>query len=246
MKDDRYARTLRELHWSPPTQATSSLLTEHGIRHGFVGVNGKAPDDRHKAKQVHGTVVVRADARTAPTAKDPIHADGVWTANPGEKVSVQTADCLPVLLATKDGRAVMAVHAGWRGMVAGIIFEGIKAFEEHLPGLKPDDLIACIGPAIGMDAFEVGPEVIAALSQQSSRLDHDAQLQLYHIGRIDRFHLNLQGAGALQLVNAGIPPRQVEIINACTKTLAGKWHSYRREGKGCGLNWSWIQATSSS
>src|SRR5690606_18659539 len=80
----------------------------------------------------------------------------VWTDRPGVVCAVQTADCLPVLLCSDDGAVVAAVHAGWRGLVDGVIDAALAALPQ--PAAR---MLAWLGPAIGPDAFEVGPEVCA-------------------------------------------------------------------------------------
>jgi YfiH family protein len=104
--------------------------------------------------QIHGSRVVRlGTAATAGAA-----ADGVVTCDPGRVCAIQAADCLPVLFAARDGSVVGAAHAGWRGLVAGVLENTVTAMD--LPAAQ---LLAWIGPGIGRAHFEVGPEVRAAL-----------------------------------------------------------------------------------
>ncbi|AZD18102.1 peptidoglycan editing factor PgeF [Pseudomonas chlororaphis] len=99
-------------------------------------------------KQVHGIDVVEADPSVVATA------DASWTATPGIACSAMTADCLPALFCDRAGTRVAAAHAGWRGLAAGVL-------EATLDSLKvaPEDVLVWLGPAIGPQAFEVGPEV---------------------------------------------------------------------------------------
>ncbi|WMI99141.1 peptidoglycan editing factor PgeF [Pseudomonas chlororaphis subsp. aurantiaca] len=99
-------------------------------------------------KQVHGIDVVEADPSVVATA------DASWTATPGIACSAMTADCLPALFCDRAGTRVAAAHAGWRGLAAGVL-------EATLDNLKvaPEDVLVWLGPAIGPQAFEVGPEV---------------------------------------------------------------------------------------
>lgn len=99
--------------------------------------------------QVHGINVVDARQQHEPPA-----ADASISAAPNQVCIVMTADCLPVLFCDRDGTRVGAAHAGWRGLVGGILEETIKAL-----GVSPDRLLAWLGPAIEQSAFEVGPEV---------------------------------------------------------------------------------------
>ncbi|CCE22909.1 peptidoglycan editing factor PgeF [Methylotuvimicrobium alcaliphilum] len=107
--------------------------------------------------QVHGKTVV--DASQVNTL---VEADASFSHEPGVVCTVLTADCLPVLLCSRDGRSVAAVHAGWRGLLAGVIVESVKA-------MKTLDLLVWLGPAIGPDAFEVGDDVRTAFVESNER-----------------------------------------------------------------------------
>ena len=105
-------------------------------------------------KQVHGTAgVVRLDR----DSEDGVEADGCWTDTRGVACTIMVADCLPVLLALQDGARVGAAHAGWRGLAGGIVEATVRAM-----GSEPSAVLAWLGPCIGPQAFEVGPEVKAA------------------------------------------------------------------------------------
>lgn len=233
---------LASVNWSP-SQAISSLLSKHSIKHGFTGIQGSLPLHAHFCSQVHGVDIACAEeAANGFGVKERQPADGVWTAKSGACVAVKTADCLPVLLATTDGRYVAAIHAGWRGLVAGILPRAVQLLLEQ-SCLHSSSLIACIGPSISREAFEVGPEVIDATASASFALDANARSLTISKGSGDRWHLDLASAAALQLVAQGLAPQNIEVIQACTKTLDREWHSYRREGRGCGVNWSWLEAS---
>lgn len=107
-------------------------------------------------KQVHGRGVVRLDARTS----DGTEADACWTTERGVACTMMVADCLPVLLAPRGGGIVGAAHCGWRGLAGGVL-EALWAQMAPLAG-SAGDMLAWLGPCIGPDAFEVGPEVRAA------------------------------------------------------------------------------------
>ncbi|MEO8331592.1 MAG: laccase domain-containing protein, partial [Gallionella sp.] len=115
-------------------------------------LNKLLPSEPVWLEQVHGTVVANADmASCLPQADACIarHRDAVCV--------VMTADCLPVLLCDKQGSVVGAVHAGWKGLAAGVIEAAVRAMD-----VAPQDLMVWFGPAISQDAFEVGAEVRAA------------------------------------------------------------------------------------
>lgn len=109
-------------------------------------------------QQVHGIDVVEA----APEAL--AEADASWTATPGIACTVMTADCLPVLFCDRNGTRVAAAHAGWRGLVAGVLETTLEAL-----AVAPEDTLVWLGPAIGPQAFEVGAEVREAFVSQHAQ-----------------------------------------------------------------------------
>ena len=114
------------------------------------------PSAPYWLQQVHGNKVVAAGQGDSLP-----EADAAWTATPGTVCAVLTADCLPVLLCDEGGSCVAAIHAGWRGLAAGVIEQAVAA----LP-VAPDRLLAWLGPAIGPLAFVVGDEVREAFIGQ--------------------------------------------------------------------------------
>ena len=112
-------------------------------------------------RQVHGRHAVELNARTP----DDTEADGCFTSEPGVACTIMVADCLPVLFAAADGGAVAAAHAGWRSLAG----EGGKGILESVwEGFRPGKAIAWLGPCIGPEAFEVGPEVKAAFEANNA------------------------------------------------------------------------------
>lgn len=111
--------------------------------------------------QVHGASVVRLGAADA-MPRAPVHeADASFTTEPGVVCAVQVADCLPVLFAAPDGRAVGAAHAGWRGLALGVLEATLGAVCDAA-NCEPADVQVWLGACIGPSAFEVGPDVLAA------------------------------------------------------------------------------------
>jgi len=164
-------------------------------------------------QQVHGVKAVDAAGVTAPVA-----ADAAYALEPGVVCAVLTADCLPVLLCHRGGRAVAAAHAGWRGLAAGVIEQTIAAMP--VPG---GELMAWLGPAIGPDAFEVGDEVRQTFLAQASEdaaafRQRDAERWLADIYTLARQRLQRLGVG---YIGGGA---------YCTLSQAALFYSYRREG----------------
>lgn len=163
--------------------------------------------------QVHGIAVHnhRCDEVAIVTA------DACISRTPGLACAVLTADCLPILLCTKDGSAVAAVHAGWRGLLAGVI-------EACVAQLAPaNEIAAYLGPAIGAAAFEVGPELREAF------LAHDPSSAIaFKAGMGDRFFANLALLARQRLQNLGIA--SISESGRCSYTEHDVFYSHRRAG----------------
>ena len=130
------------------------------VRANRASLRAALPAEPLWLRQVHGTRIADADA---PSTGSPIEADGATTSVPGRVVAVLTADCLPVVLANASATRVTVVHAGWRGLAAGIVRAAVGGFGADEP------LHAWLGPAIGPDAFEVGAEVREAFVRRDAR-----------------------------------------------------------------------------
>lgn len=218
-------------YWMSEPSFAAGFLPE-GVAVGFSGIKETPPEHLRHAKQVHGTMVVAA-------ADLPQEADGVHTTKAGEIVAVKTADCLPVLFA--HPKWVSAVHAGWRGLAKGILKEALKVAREHDAALSQMRVI--VGPAISAAAFEIGPEVVAAI-QDGPQPFNDTELALCLLkGVSDRWHFDLQQAAVLMLMHSGVDPRHVAVVRTCTRSSQGRWHSFRRDKEKAGSNWSWIMRT---
>jgi YfiH family protein len=134
--------------WPAPENVFAGTTTRHATAH-------QLPADVHFLNQVHGaTVVTAAEVRRAASAMD---ADAVVGDERGDICAIRTADCLPVLFCSADGRHIAAAHAGWRGLAAGVLENTVAALQ-----CRAGDLIAWFGPAISQANFEVGEDVRAA------------------------------------------------------------------------------------
>ena len=162
--------------------------------------------------QVHGTDMIHLD-----DWRPGVRADAAWTDRPGQGAAILTADCLPILLAADDGRLVGAVHAGWRGLAAGIIGQVVGA----LP-IAPDRLCAWIGPGISQSHYEVDEPVRLAFVQQSAH--HEVAFSANARGR---FQADLKRIANTELRSAGV----ARVIDSghCTAGDPGRFYSFRRD-----------------
>jgi copper oxidase (laccase) domain-containing protein len=134
---------------------------------------------------------------------------------------VRTADCAPVLLAVDDGSAVAAVHVGWRGAVGGVLAAAVTALCQQA-SVPPARLVGSVGPCIGQDAFEVGPEVVTA-----ARAAHPGIDALVRAGAGDRGHLDLGGLSLALLAQAGVT--RADRVGDCTASHLDRYFSHRAE-----------------
>ena len=185
--------------------------------------HAKLPEEPRWLKQVHGNQVVHA----SEVERDVTQADAVWTDQPGQVCAVMVADCVPILLAANDGSCVAAIHAGWRGLAAGVIEATIDA----LP-VAPNALSAVIGPCIGKNAYEVGPEVI---KQLDAAMPVAAQFTAVHDGRTlgasgtGRYWLDMAASADAVLRYVGVPAPVM--LRDCTHAATDRYYSYRRDGR---------------
>jgi YfiH family protein len=144
-------------------------------------------------------------------------------------IAVVTADCVPVLAASRDARAVAAIHAGWRGLMAGVVGAGIEGLRAETGAGEP--LVAVIGPHIGPCCYEVDEPVLsAARARFGEALDDYIRPTSAAHARID-----LGGLTALALLQSGIEPANQAILpEPCTFCDADRFHSYRRDGDRAG------------
>ena len=222
---------------------TVEVLEARGIRHGF-GVRGSAePAGLRRPKQVHGIDVVVASDCAATLWPE---ADAVVSSEAGVPVGVVTADCVPLLLSTDSGAAVGAVHAGWRGLAAGVVEAGINALrhEAAAPGdgvaTPGSSIAAAIGPHIGACCYEVDEPVLEALEIRFPFELHRSLSPSQNPGRV---RLNLAALVRAELARMDVGPSQVaEVSQSCTHCDALRFHSYRRDGPRAGRMVHFISA----
>ncbi len=165
--------------------------------------------------QYHSNICVNVDSEY------PIRADASFSETPGIVCAVMTADCLPIFLTRKDGSAVAVVHAGWRGLIAGVIESSVEKI-----ATADQELLAHFGPAISQAAFKVGAEVFEAFVEKNLEFakafapsNNKYRLDLYEAGRIV-----LQACGVSSITGGDV----------CTFSQKQRYYSYRRDGEKSG------------
>jgi YfiH family protein len=207
-------------------------------------VTGDAATPLVTLRQVHSSVLVLASAADAGRER-PVKGDSLMTDVPGILLGIQTADCIPVLVADRKRRAVAAFHAGWRGTVKRIVESGIGRMRLEF-GSRPEDLVAAIGPGIGPCCYAVGEEVLSGFESQFSYgrelfrevYDSDPVRMKYpmlfltqrapgHSPIGPNLHLDLVEANRRQLLAAGLKPRAIKSVGGCTSCQRELFFSYR-------------------
>ena len=185
-----------------------------------VGERLRLPGEPVWLQQVHGVGVVELGA--APSAEGEFaRADAAVTRVRGRVCVIQVADCMPVLFAARDGSAVGAAHAGWRGLAGGVLEETVR----HL-GVPAAEIIAWLGPTISQDHFEVGDEVREAFVS-----DDLGAAAAFSPNARGRWQCDLYSLARRRLVALGI--RDISGGGWCTYGDAARFFSYRRDGQ-CG------------
>jgi hypothetical protein len=197
-------------------------------------------------KQIHSSSVRRV-REPDPDGADPCKGDGLMTNEPGILLAIQTADCIPVLVADVKKKAVAAFHAGWRGTVKRIVESGVGKMRVTFRS-RPEDLIAAIGPGIGPCCYAVGEEVLTEFTSQFDYAqdlfrevsDSDPIHKKYpllfltarppgHSNLGPSLHLDLMEANRRQLLDAGLRPDAITVIGDCTRCQNDRYFSYRAE-----------------
>ncbi len=164
---------------------------------------------------------------------EPAEFDGLVCDRPGVTVAAFAADCLPVLLADPERGVCAAVHAGWRGTVAGAVTEALAAMVQRFGSLAADVRVA-IGPSIGPCCFEVGPEVAEAFSRALP--DTPGVV----VAGPRKEHVDLRAATRALVERAGVQPEHVDDRPPCTRCDTARFFSYRRDGLAGGVHMGFI------
>ncbi len=183
-------------------------------------VLGVAPERLLTARQVHGRTVAVVD-RPFPPDRAP-EADALVVERPDLAIGVTTADCAPLLIVDPFGPRAAAVHAGWRGLAAGVIEAAVEALVRRRSRVR--ELRAAVGPCIGVASYEVGPDVHAAVC------GHDPALAAhFRPGQMSgRWWFDLAGAAAAVLRACGLEAGRVEVLGRDTCAEAERFFSHRR------------------
>ena len=208
-----------------------NLISGHGdepenIKENFRRVAvllGAGVDECAVTKQVHGSVVRLVDEKDRHVCLSavPYEADGLATGTKGLPLFCFTADCVPVLLCEKSGKAAAAVHCGWRSSVGDILGEALRQLRSL--GAAPEDLCAAIGPAIGRCCFETDDDVPEAITAWLKG-DTDGLFVRRPDGKT---LVDLRAANARRLQQLGVPARQIDISEECTYCSHDKYWSHR-------------------
>ena len=207
------------------------LLAELGAEHGFGTRASQPPEKVARVKQVHGAscVVLPGDASLPDP---PPEADALVSTVPGAAAGIVTADCVPILVAAEGAVGVAAIHAGWRGLAAGVISSAVAALRAELPAGQAGSLYAAVGPHIGPCCYEVDGPVTDALE---ARCGFDAVRQATSPSRPGHHRIDLAALAAQELLSAGLTRGGVSLAcGECTMCDAERFHSYRRDAADAG------------
>ncbi len=183
----------------------------------------KLPHEPIWLNQTHSKIIINLDDLNNQSSETTLpNADGSYTTRPQQICAVLTADCLPVLLCNRTGTEIAAAHVGWRGCLAGILSEAVKQFRS-----QPSELMAWLGPAIGPEAFEVGPEVFEAFTDR-----HPKNKSAFIPQTNGKYLANLYLLATLELNREGVTA--VYGGDYCTYTDEGMFFSYRKSGGNTG------------
>jgi YfiH family protein len=235
----RHAFFLRHRGWSTGPYDSLNFSVDVGDRPTAVTANlglaavelGVEPDRLCWMRQVHGNGVLVLEAGTRSAQVQRQSADALVATDPQLACGVRTADCVPILVADRASGAVGAVHAGWRGIVAGAVTAAVGRLRSLVGGRG--DLVAAIGPHISQPAFEVSEDVadlLRACARSESVVHQAAGRITVDLGRIVRS----------QLMDLGLGAPQIDHVGGCTVLEPEHYFSYRRDGRRSGRHLSAI------
>jgi polyphenol oxidase len=189
--------------------------------------------------QVHGRQARFYDRPVPCTKTITLEGDAIGGCDPSSAYGVRTADCVPILLADSASGAVMAIHAGWRGVVAGVVEAGVASLLEQ--GASPPHLLAAIGPHISLAAFEVSEEVASELTAVCPAPGSKTYPGPASSGdAASKPHIDLRFIVTKKLTALGLNEARIDQVGGCTFLNRGDYFSFRRDGKESGRHLSAI------
>ncbi|WAT29552.1 peptidoglycan editing factor PgeF [Pseudomonas sp. GXZC] len=219
-------------------QQADNLGAIPGVDHGFCSINDPLrPQEVFICKQVHSASVIEWQVGQVPNT---VEADGVCTGE-HQPIAVITADCLPILIASKNGEKVAAVHGGWKGLHAGIIANTVQRFAGE--GVAADQLRVAIGPSIKPCCYEVSEAFITQFQADQGHLWLSGrapwsvvqpapllppEITPPHPRQAASAWFDLSGYGVMLLQAAGLRREQIEVSEVCTYCTSPTFASYRR------------------
>ena len=188
-------------------------------------VFGRPYSSRFDVWQVHGKTILFSDAPRPPEKKHP-PADGIFTDKPEVTLIMRFADCVPIFLVDPKRRVYGLAHAGWQGTVKRTAASLVDRFVCEY-GSHPAELVACIGPSIGPDHYEIGPDVIKQVQATFGGSADNLLLTSNGDSPGSKVEFDLWQANCLVLEQAGV--KQVEVAGICTACNVDDWYSHRAE-----------------
>jgi YfiH family protein len=202
-----------------------------GLDAGFGDRDDRAPRPCVLVRQVHGATVAAVDVLEPGREHAHVEADALVVTRAGAIGAVKTADCVPLLLVAAPAvgvRWAAAVHAGWRGTIAGVAAAALA--DARRRGVAPAEVLAAAGPAIGGCCYEVDEDVAARFRR--------ARLPV--VEALPKPRLDLRAINRELLVREGVEPRNIRTCGPCTRCRSDRYHSYRAAPGRAGRQLSWI------
>lgn len=232
LRKDANINAITQLDWGD----TFLPLSNQGIDYFVRGIGYSPDENTFSLTQTHSNVCLAIDNLDHDAVRSS-EADAMISAI-DQNMAIKTADCLPVLMASKGAGVVACIHAGWRGLVGGVIENTIAEFKSRR--IPEDELIAFLGPCIGYEKFEVGQEVVNAFDSYMS--NYSKYFDWVKPNDNDKHKISLQNVCLNMLLSVGLKPENIGVMRVCTFDRADILHSYRRDGKNAGRNWTGIRA----
>ena len=199
-------------------------------------VSGVSEEKIFWTKQEHGDRICFLSEKQDNSLISSVSADAIITNLKGVLIGINSADCCPILIADKKGRAIAAIHAGWKGTLSRIIEKTINEMARK-SGIVPADLKVGIGPTIGRCCYNIPLERYQAFRKEFENIDEFISL------KDGNLYADLKAINLSMFCSIGVGKEDVEISRYCTSCSGDYFYSYRREGRVIGRNYSGITMT---